>query len=113
MIVINGNSSLLEEFYGELPRQSTKTVVVMDKGKPIAVAGLRVDDAKTVLFSDISDELRESPKFKRIIIKGYRKILRLFPGMPVYSRADPDIKGSDRLLEHMGFYNVKGDIWRN
>jgi len=112
MIVTNATNELLEEFYGEPLKKSVKSVVVVDNGKPLGVSGLKVENDYMVWFADISDELREHKSFKRVVIECYRKLMEVLPRMPVYSLADPRIEGSDKLLAHIGFEHVRGNIWR-
>jgi len=112
MIVTNGTREILDKFYGEPQKETFKSIVVMDGDNPVGVAGLKVDDNKMIAFTDISDELRNHPSFKRIIILVYRRWLELLPDMPVYAEADPTIEGSKDLLIHAGFTHYRGDIWR-
>lgn len=112
MIVINGTKKLLTEFYGEPPKETFKSLIVMDGDRPVGVAGLEVNTNKVIAFTDISKELREHKSFKRMIVKVYRRWLEILPNIPVYAQADPKIEGSEKLLEHAGFQHYRGDIWR-
>lgn len=112
MIVIDGTPELLEEFYGERPRKSMSSVVVVDNGKPVGVAGLSLQNNMMVLFSDMSDEFRQSKGYKRALVVGARKLMKRFPKMPVHAKASPGIEGSEELLKHLGFTHIRGDIWQ-
>lgn len=112
MFVVNGTKELLTTFYGEAPKETFKSLVVMDGDKPVGVAGLHLNNGKAIVFTDISDELREHKSFKRMVIKVYRKWMSILPNMPVYAQADPEIEGSEKLLIHAGFEHYRGDIWR-
>lgn len=111
MDVIEGNSALLTTYYGHPPKQTMRALVAVEDGRPIGVAGIKIEGGKSVLFSDFSDELREHSGFKRAIIKGYRRLLQLFPDTTIYSKADPDIEGACDLLAHLGFRHYRGDLW--
>ena len=114
MIVVKGNSKLLREYFGKVPPYSVKAVVAVDNdndNRPIGVAGVRPIPEGLLMFSDISDELREHSMFKRIIVKAYRELFKMLPDLPVYSVADEDIEGSVDLLEHLGF-EKRGNVWR-
>lgn len=64
-----------------------------------------------VLFSYIRPFIyKQLKRYRRAFVIGYRhvmKVLKNYP-FPVYSGADPDIEGSDRLLKHLGFEHVTG-----
>jgi len=112
MIVIDATPELMEQFYGEQPSFTSRSVVVMNDDHPVAIAGRMKRENHMVYFSEIRDELRESPEFKRVIIKAYRKLSKWMPRCHVYAVADPRIKGSETLLEHLGFEQVDDILWR-
>jgi len=112
MIVTNGTKEILTKFYGEAPKETFKSLVVMDGERPLGVAGIHLNNGKAITFTDISKELREHKSFKRMIVKVYRRWMEILPNIPVYAEADPSIKGSEKLLEHAGFQHYRGDIWR-
>lgn len=113
MDVINGTKELLDEFYDEPRKNTFKSIVIIDNGKPIGVVGLTVDECKMNTFTHISDELRSHKSFKRIVIKAYRKWLDIIPDrLPVYALADMKIEGAECLLFHAGFEHIEGDLWR-
>ena len=112
MLVTDGTAKLIKEFYGEIPKETIKSVVAVEDGRPLAVAGVTKIPQGYALFSDMSDEFRQHKGFKKVLIKGYRKLLSSLPDVKVYSHADPEIKGSDVLLKHLGFVQV-GELWLN
>jgi len=112
MNVVNGTSELLANYYGKPQKETVKALVAVKDGKPVGVAGLKIHDAKMIAFMSISDELRNDKQFRRILIQGYRKWLRLIPyRLPVFALADQCIDGAESFLKHCGFERVKGDIW--
>lgn len=111
MIVIDGNKALIDMYYGHPQKNSMKTVVAIDGGVPVGVAGIMIEQGKHVLFSDFSDQLREHPSFKRTIINGFNRLLNLFPDTKVFAHANPKVEGSCDLLSHLGFEHYRGDVW--
>ncbi len=103
-----GTQSLLKAYYGCVPKQTMKTVIYGNP--PLGVAGVYVDNAKMVMFADISETLREDKSFKRIIILCYRRLLEMKTNLPIYAVAG-DIEGSESLLSHIGFSHFREDVW--
>lgn len=111
MIVTKGTRALIEKYYGEPPKDTYKSIVVVDDGKPLAIAGLKILDNKLIAFLAVKEDFRKHKSFKRIIAKGCKEWLRLLPNLPVYAICDKNIKGADVLLSHLGFSHYKGDTW--
>ena len=111
MHIVPATSELLQRFYGAAPTRSQRAVVAVKDEKVIGVAGIYTDDERSVMFSDLTDELR---KDKRAVIRGVREVMKLASKrqMPVYAWADPEIEGSDRLLVHMGFEHYRDGLYR-
>ena len=111
MIVVPATAELLHRFYGEAPKRSQRAVVALDGERVVGVAGVYVDDERWVMFSDLTEELR---KDKRTIIKGIRAVMKMTQGrdLPVHALADPEIEGSEVLLEHMGFRPITDRIYQ-
>ena len=107
------NKSLLDEYYGK-PYPSLKGIVAVKDKKPIGVTGFYVHDGHVVVFADFTDELREEKNFKRIVVKGYKIVLNMLKTtkLPVFAEACPKIKGSEVLLEHMGFTHFDRRIYQ-
>jgi len=112
MLVTDGTPDLLEEFYGERPRESMNTVVVMDEGKPVGVAGFSLTNGMMIIFTDMSDEFKQSKGYKRTVVIAARKLMARLPDMPVYAEAKAGVEGSEDLLKHYGFKHMRGDIWQ-
>ncbi len=111
MIVIDATQELLTEYYGSAPVSSMRAIVAIEADKVVGVAGFKLENERMVLFSDISDELREHKGYKRLVVSAYKSLIEIFPGAPVYAKAAPDIEGSCILLKHIGFQHLRGDLW--
>ena len=108
-------NELLKAFY-QKPVPTMKAFVAVKDGRPIGVYGYYIKNETVILFSDMTDELRQEKSFKRLIAKNYKLVLNLLKNtnLPVISIACRDTKGSDVLLKHMGFNPLIGDfyIWQ-
>jgi hypothetical protein len=93
---------LLKQFYGSIPARTSQTVVAVKDDRVIGVAGVYVDDARLIVFTDLSDELRQD---KRTMVRGIREIFRLVQkyDLPVYAVVNTSIDGAVKLLTHVGF----------
>lgn len=112
MIVIRkGTADRLVEYYGYRPKDTMKAIVLFDGDEIVAVAGIKIMNKNWVMFTDIKEEFRDHPLFKKAVIKSYSELLKMIPDIPVYAAADPDIDGSDRLLKHIGFRNIHENVW--
>ena len=45
------------------------------------------------------------------MIRGIRAVMEMVGNLPVHALADPEIEGSERLLEHMGFKRLQDRIY--
>ena len=77
---------------------TVKAIAVVRGGEVLGVGGLIV--GTQMIFARITDALRQD---KRSLVKACRAVLGLTAIRPLYAHADPEIEGSERLLEHMGF----------
>jgi len=94
----------LKEFYPKsIP--SMRAIVGKKDGKVVGVSGYYIKNETVIVFSDMSEELRQEKSFKRVMIKAYRIIISMIENtnLPVISVACESIPGSNILLEHMGF----------
>jgi hypothetical protein len=95
-----------EELFARWPRRptmETSSVFALKNGRPIGVSGgyVDADQGVPVFYGDFTDELRAE---KRLLLRLARAGLAqaLTFGSPVYALADPEVKGSDVLLRHLG-----------
>lgn len=108
-MIVPATAELLKRFYGEAPKRTQKAVVALAGERVVGVAGVYVDEERQVMFSDLTDELRRD---KRTVIRGIRAVMQLASAkMPVHALADPQIEGSETLLEHMGFKPLEGRVY--
>lgn len=88
---------------GTAPSRTCRALVAEESGRTLAVFGIYPMNTRYVMFSHATDEFRKN---KRRVVAGIRAMRALIgsrPAMPLLAHADPDIKGSDVLLKHMGF----------
>ena len=105
-------SELLESFYGYRPKHSMKAVVGLNKDEVIGVGGAYIYNGYMVLFSDFKSEVREH--YKLSLMKGVYKLLKILKKtqLPLYALCDRNIEGADRLLRHIGFEPINGEIYK-
>ena len=113
MIVTNGTKELIDMYYGEPQMDTIRSIVVLDEGRPVGIAGLKLNGTSMLAFTEISDELRNHKSFKRIMVKAYRKWLEILPDtLPIFAICNPKIEGADKLLKHAGFEYFGDDLWQ-
>lgn len=95
---------------GKVALKSARGLAVERDGMLLGIAGLYRDGptSRKVLFSELTDELRRD---KRALIALIRAVTPLMSGR-VFSLADPEIEGSEVLLEHMGFEPYEGRVYQ-
>lgn len=108
--VVPATSELLREFYGCNPAKSVRAIVVLRDEKPVAVGGVYRDGDRFVFYGDGMEYLRANKKTLVASAKIAAEIARQVGGR-VQSLADPRVPGSGRLLEHLGFRRLAGDVY--
>lgn len=109
--IVPATRELLAKTRVGTPNMTMRALVAIDEdGKPVAVAGMYADRHRLVLFSELSDQMRQN---KRALIKGIRQLMAIAEQKkaPVHALADPEIPGSAALLKHMGFKHLTGDLY--
>lgn len=110
--IVPATRQMIEHLDNSLSK-SVHAFAAVDGDRVLGITGVYITNRSWVIFSTLTDELRQN---KRIIIKGYRMIMDVVKRrkMPVYSLACPNIEGSAKLLEHIGFTRLTGDlfVWR-
>ena len=105
--VVPATAEHFQSLRGSLPPRTVRAYTVVRDGAPLGIAGVYKEGVSTVLFSELTDELRAD---KRSLVKLKRAVLPMLK-RGILSYADPAISGSEVLLEHLGFTEREGRIW--
>lgn len=99
----------LRQFYGELPRQTIRAVVVLLDGEPAGVIGLARDGGCAKLFSEYKPEMQHHLR-RFQVLRAIRLAMTLVESSisEVYAVRE---EGTDVLLR-LGFEHVEGDIYK-
>lgn len=107
--IINPDRAILERFKSIRLVKTIRAVAAVRGEEVLGVAGLYCDGTWTRMFSALTDDLRRD---RRGLVKISRAVMELArPRAPVYADADPEIEGSRKLLEHLGFKPVRGNLY--
>lgn len=105
----------LHAFYGERPKRSLRALVVSHAGRPVMVCGVYVYKTMSVIFSDFDEGTRPLLRRNlRVIARCIQWVMATARrrSLPIFAVIKPDTEGADRLLEHMGFEHLHGDIYQ-
>lgn len=97
-------------YRGSVFEQSFRGIAVELDDKVIGVAGVLHTDTLQA-FSMIKDELRKYPKTLVKAGRYFREILAKYES-PIYAIASPDEENSEGFLEHVGFKQYNGRLYR-
>ncbi len=97
---------------GQPPPRTCRAHAAIEDGKVVAVWGIYPINTRFLLFSSLSDEFLARRRNVVLGIAAVWKLLADRPRLPVLAIADPEIKGSDVLVRHMGFDHLHGDVWQ-
>jgi hypothetical protein len=99
----------LTRFYGELPRQTIRAVVVLLNGEPAGVIGLARDGGCAKFFSEYRPEIE--PHLRRFeILRAIKLAMTLVKSSSTEVYAVRE-EGTNVLLR-LGFEHVEDDIYR-
>lgn len=101
--------------YGEPPRKSWRAVAVVDGEDVLGIGGLYLDGPRWVLFSNMRKDVQASlMKYRRELLRTCWALLAIAgrKNMPVHAVPDPEVEGSERLLQHLGFAHVDRGVWQ-
>lgn len=115
MNLVPATRELLEEFYGEPCNKSVRGIVALKDGKPVAACIAEMDDTCWKMLMDWKPELRPFGfAEKRVLVSGFRRMLKMLGGLPIQAFCDLQYEGADKLLEHLGFHRMEGEVyeWR-
>lgn len=99
----------LRRFYGELPRQTTRAVVVLLEGEPAGIIGLARDAGCEKLFSEYKPEMNQHLRRFEVL-----RAIKLAMSLVKSSKCDVYAvreEGTDILLR-LGFEHVEDDIYK-
>ncbi len=106
-------AAVVRDFYGHDPVHTMRAYVALLDGQPVALGGVTYNLGIPCAFADIRDEFRP---YKVSIMKFARKIHDIIGDGPCMALASPDIAGSKRLIEWLGFEFVVttqyGDVYK-
>ena len=108
--LVHATPEAIDRALPERPKQTMRAILAMDGEHVLGIAGIYRQDAALVLFGQISDELRAH---RRVIVRAIRLVMKMATRVkiPIVAMADPEIDGSDILLEHMGFKPFQGRVY--
>lgn len=111
--IVLATPELLERFYGQKPVKTQRAIAVVENGEVLAVGGIFATQANYVIFSEMRQDVRSQPWYRRTLIRAVRRILSFAVkrDIPVLALADPDIEGSENLLKHLGFEPLTQGVW--
>lgn len=111
MKVVDATAEHLALFYGDRPRRTCRGWAVLDGETVIGVAGFYREGVGNLIFTVITDELRQHP---RVIVGLAKRILVLLmkSGLPVFAVCDRSVEASQRFLEHFGFVGVNDEVYQ-
>lgn len=110
--VLPMNQEYVKAVYGDSPVRSMRGFAFEREGRVIGCAGMYLESSCVVMFFNGDHE--EMKKDLRAVVTSGRAILELAKqkGLPVYADADPEIPGSERLLEFLGFKRDAGTVFK-
>lgn len=97
---------------GQMPAKTCRAMTAEDSGRVLAVFGVYAKGTRWIMFSSLTDEFRANKRAMVLGVKAMWGLLAGRPAMPILAHADPEIKGSDVLLKHMGFEPLHGGIYQ-
>ncbi len=111
MDIVAATAEMIAAMDGTLPARTTRCIAAVENGRVLGICGVYTQKQSLVMFASLTDELKRN---KRAIIRGIQRIMRIAgdSAVPVYAMAQSDVPGSGRLLRHMGFEQVEGDLYR-
>lgn len=110
--LVPATAAMLAQFE-PMPR-TVRAIAAVEGDRVLGVTGFYPEGGRLILMATIADDARaEMHRHKRTLIKAARKVLEMTNAlrMPVHAYADPEISGSDSLLEHLGFADVGNRIF--
>jgi hypothetical protein len=88
-------------------KTTVKAVAIVDGDEVLCVGGTYRTNEGIVAFMKADEKMRKYPKHLFATAKRFLSNKGI-----VYAVCDLSISGADRFLEHLGFENIEGDLWR-
>lgn len=110
---VPANAEHFARFRGEMPVRTVKAFAVVEGDDVLALAGYYPDQGRIVVFAGIREEARARTGYARAVLSHAKALMQEVGalGMPVHAVPEAGVKGSDRLLEHLGFSPEYKDTW--
>lgn len=116
MTIVPATAELLAQYYGEPSKKSVRGIVALKDGRPVAVCAAEMGPMCWKAFMDWKPEMRPFGfAQRRILVKGFRRMLQMLgTSLPIQALCDTEIPDASKLLEHLGFQRMVGDVyeWR-
>jgi len=108
--LVPATPALVKKYYGSLSEKSVRAIAVVDGDKVLGIGGVYLDDARQVVFAEITDELRSRP---RLLLLAWRKLRAIIEKrkLPTHSLADEKVEASGRFLSHLGFSHIERGVY--
>lgn len=89
---------------------SARVVSVVEGDRVLGIAGVYPDGNRQVVFSTISEELKQHPK---IVIKAARMVMKWIKEskMPTHALCDEEIPKAEEFLMHWGFRRIHKGVF--
>jgi hypothetical protein len=110
--IVPATQQMLGQF-DPMPR-TVRAIAAVEGERVLGVTGFYPEGGKLVLMASIADDARsEIDRHKRTLVRAARKVMQMAQSlrMPIYAYADPEISGSESLLEHLGFTHTTNRIY--
>ena len=110
--VRSATTSDFESIDGSPPGRTVRALVLEQDGRRLALFGVYPMNTNYVMFSTFTDECRANKRAMAMAVKSIWQLIAKIPAMPLLAHADPEIKGSDVLLRHMGFEQYREGFYQ-
>jgi len=107
--IVPGTAAAVHALGERLPRGARVLVGELD-GRPLGLVGIYPERGRLIMFATLTPEAKH---WKREILHAARSMIAQVAHLqaPIHARADPQIPGSARLLEHLGFRHLREDTY--
>ena len=111
--IMPATAEMIKRFWGRSIPQTVHALAAGKDGQVLGVWGYYVKNGRIVVFAGIDPQARNVRNAKIILRCGKELMEQLSEKrMPINAAADPEIAGSERLLEHLGFQRAHKEIYQ-